>query len=170
MRILMDPQPKDEEDTVDKHPERIYTPQQASSYWSVSEAANFPGLLRTFGKNWVEIANYTQTKTATMVPLPSHKFQSRLTNHDQKVKNYYVRHTREGDNPEWEQIAMEADARAQRGNKQPAPPTLTQRLRKRYDTTSPEDPPRPATPDLGTGTAGDPKLIAPSQVSSLRTS
>jgi hypothetical protein len=51
-------------------PERIRTPQQASSYWSVSEATDFPGLLRAFGTDWSKIANHMQTKTATMVTPP----------------------------------------------------------------------------------------------------
>ncbi|AEO71781.1 uncharacterized protein THITE_2059762, partial [Thermothielavioides terrestris NRRL 8126] len=96
-------------------PERIRTPQQASSYWSVSETTDFPALLRAFGTDWGRIAAHMQTKTATM------------------VKNYYVRQTKEGGKPEWEQIAMEADAKAQRGEKRPAPPTPTQGPRKRYD-------------------------------------
>ncbi|KAK4121758.1 hypothetical protein N657DRAFT_576958 [Parathielavia appendiculata] len=99
-------------------PERIRTPGQASSYWSVSETTDFPGLLRAFGTDWVKIANHMQTKTATM------------------VKNYYVRQTKEGGKPEWEQIATEADAKAQRGEKRPAPPTPTQGPRKRYDVSS----------------------------------
>ena len=52
-------------------PERIRTPQQASSYWSVSETTDFPGLLRAFGTDWASIAGYMQTKTATMVSLIS---------------------------------------------------------------------------------------------------
>ncbi|AEO61996.1 hypothetical protein MYCTH_2312863 [Thermothelomyces thermophilus ATCC 42464] len=99
-------------------PERIRTPQQASSYWSVSETTDFPALLRAFGTDWQKIANHMQTKTATM------------------VKNYYVRQTKEGGKPEWEQIAMEADAKGQRGEKRPPPPTPTQGPRKRYDVSS----------------------------------
>lgn len=52
--------------------ERIRTPQQASSYWSVSETTDFPGLLRAFGTDWVKIAHHMQTKTATMVRLSLH--------------------------------------------------------------------------------------------------
>jgi hypothetical protein len=48
-------------------PERIRTPQQASSYWSVSESNDFPGLLRAFGTDWGSIAAHMQTKTAVMV-------------------------------------------------------------------------------------------------------
>ena len=43
------------------------SPQPPSSYWSVSEVEAFPGLLRTFGTDWAKIADYMQTKTATMV-------------------------------------------------------------------------------------------------------
>jgi len=48
-------------------PERIRTPQQASSYWSVSESTDFPHLLRSFGTDWSAIASHMQTKTAVMV-------------------------------------------------------------------------------------------------------
>ncbi|MDA4131799.1 MAG: SANT/Myb-like DNA-binding domain-containing protein, partial [Thaumarchaeota archaeon] len=48
-------------------PERMRTPQQASSYWSVSESNDFPALLKSFGTDWNSIANHMQTKTAVMV-------------------------------------------------------------------------------------------------------
>lgn len=48
-------------------PDRMRTPQQASSYWSVSESTDFPGLLRAFGTDWGAIATHMQTKTAVMV-------------------------------------------------------------------------------------------------------
>jgi len=51
-------------------PDRIRTPQQASSYWSVSETTDFPGLLRAFGTDWSAIATHMQTKTAVMVCAP----------------------------------------------------------------------------------------------------
>lgn len=47
--------------------DRNRAPQQASSYWSVSEATDFPGLLRAFGTDWTAIATHMQTKTAVMV-------------------------------------------------------------------------------------------------------
>lgn len=47
--------------------DRVRTPQQASSYWSVSESNDFPGLLRSFGTDWGSIAAHMQTKTAVMV-------------------------------------------------------------------------------------------------------
>ncbi|GAB1312886.1 SANT domain-containing protein [Madurella fahalii] len=122
--------------------ERIRTPQQASSYWSVSESTDFPGLLRSFGTDWASIANHMQTKTATM------------------VKNYYVRQTKEGGKPEWEQVANDADAKRQRGEKRPPPPAPTQGPRnKRYDV--PTSGPRPlaaAEPDEVTPTKVEPPV------------
>lgn len=50
-------------------PERIRTPQQASSYWSVSESNDFPNLLRSFGTDWSAIANHMGTKTQVMVSI-----------------------------------------------------------------------------------------------------
>jgi len=61
-------------------PDRTRTSAQASSYWSVSEANDFPNLLKSFGTDWVAIANHMQTKTAVMVSsnaLPT--WQARLT-------------------------------------------------------------------------------------------
>ncbi|KAK4455133.1 hypothetical protein QBC34DRAFT_288712 [Podospora aff. communis PSN243] len=95
-------------------PERIRTPQQASSYWSVSESTDFPALLKSFGSDWSAIAAHMQTKTAVM------------------VKNYFVRQ-KEGGKPEWDAIATEADAKKARGEKRPPPPTPSTGPRKRYD-------------------------------------
>lgn len=44
---------------------------QASSYWSVPEANDFPLLLRSFGTDWVAIAGHMKTKTAVMVRIPA---------------------------------------------------------------------------------------------------
>lgn len=44
-------------------------PTQASSYWSVSEANDFPHLLRSYGTDWTSIAAYMGSKTAVMVSL-----------------------------------------------------------------------------------------------------
>ncbi|KAK0613629.1 hypothetical protein B0T14DRAFT_402024, partial [Immersiella caudata] len=93
-------------------PERIRTPQQASSYWSVSESTDFPALLKSFGTDWSAIAAHMQTKTAVM--------------------NYFVRQ-KEGGKPEWDAIATEADAKKARGEKRPPPPTPSTGPRKRYD-------------------------------------
>jgi len=43
------------------------TTTQASSYWSVSEANDFPHLLRAFGSDWTSIAAHMGSKTAVMV-------------------------------------------------------------------------------------------------------
>lgn len=40
---------------------------QASSYWSVPEATDFPQLLCSFGNDWAAIANHMRTKTTVMV-------------------------------------------------------------------------------------------------------
>lgn len=103
-------------------PDRIRTPQQASSYWSVSEATDFPGLLRSFGTDWTAIATHMQTKTAVM------------------VKNYYVRQ-KDNSKPEWETFAIEADNKKLRGEKRPPPPIISAGPRKRYDTPLPGAPP-----------------------------
>ena len=42
-------------------------PMQASSYWSVSEANDFPHLLQSFGSDWNAIAAHMGSKTAVMV-------------------------------------------------------------------------------------------------------
>ncbi|KAH8906862.1 hypothetical protein BR93DRAFT_937797 [Coniochaeta sp. PMI_546] len=102
--------------------DRMRTPQQASSYWSVSEATDFPGLLRAFGTDWGAIATHMQTKTAVM------------------VKNYYVRQ-KDNAKPEWETFATEADNKKLRGEKRPAPPVISAGPRKRYDTPLPGAPP-----------------------------
>lgn len=47
-------------------PERK-APTQASSYWSVSESNDFPGLLRAFGSDWNKIAAWMGSKTPVMV-------------------------------------------------------------------------------------------------------
>ncbi|KAG6090015.1 hypothetical protein E4U30_008247, partial [Claviceps sp. LM220 group G6] len=41
-------------------------PTQASSYWSVSEANDFPLLLRAYGSDWTAIAAHMGSKTAVM--------------------------------------------------------------------------------------------------------
>lgn len=42
-------------------------PTQASSYWSVSEATDFPLMLRAFGHDWSGIAGHMGSKTTVMV-------------------------------------------------------------------------------------------------------
>ncbi|KAK4197929.1 hypothetical protein QBC40DRAFT_99248 [Triangularia verruculosa] len=124
-------------------PDRTRTPQQASSYWSVSESNDFPGLLRAFGTDWNAIAAHMQTKTPTM------------------VKNFYMRQTKEGGsrkeaNSDWEAIASEADGKLHRGEKRPAPPTPTQGPRKRYDVPSGHRPLAAAEPEEHTPTKIEP--------------
>ncbi|KAL3960033.1 hypothetical protein ACCO45_005150 [Purpureocillium lilacinum] len=74
------------------------TTTQASSYWSVSEANDFPHLLRAFGSDWTSIAAHMGSKTAVM------------------VKNYFVRQKDQG-KPEWEALVQEADAKRLLPNK-----------------------------------------------------
>ncbi|KAK3315404.1 hypothetical protein B0H66DRAFT_481359 [Apodospora peruviana] len=89
--------------------ERSRSAQQASSYWSVAETTDFPALLRSFGTDWGAIAAHMQTKTAVM---------------------------ENGGKAEWGDIALEADAKLQRGEKRPAPPAPSTGPRKRYDVPS----------------------------------
>ncbi|KAI1210690.1 uncharacterized protein F4807DRAFT_422279 [Annulohypoxylon truncatum] len=86
---------------------------QASSYWSVPEANDFPQLLRSFGSDWAAIATHMRTKTPIM------------------IKNYY---TRKKDANDWQGIVEEADARKARGEKRPAPPAPSSGVKKRYET------------------------------------
>ncbi|KAI0381560.1 hypothetical protein F5Y04DRAFT_254837 [Hypomontagnella monticulosa] len=88
---------------------------QASSYWSVPEANDFPQLLRSFGSDWQAIAIHMRTKTPVM------------------IKNYY---TRKKDANDWQGIVEEADARKARGEKRPAPPAPSSGVKKRYETSS----------------------------------
>ncbi|KAI1388249.1 uncharacterized protein F4822DRAFT_402267 [Hypoxylon trugodes] len=88
---------------------------QASSYWSVPEANDFPQLLRSFGSDWQSIALHMRTKTPIM------------------IKNYY---TRKKDSNDWQSIVEEADTRKARGEKRPAPPAPSSGAKKRYETSS----------------------------------
>ncbi|GKT87151.1 MYB-like DNA-binding domain-containing protein [Colletotrichum tofieldiae] len=102
-------------DIAQPQPERR-AQSQASSYWSVSEANDFPGLLKSFGTDWTAIAGHMGSKTAVM------------------VKNYFVRQRDQG-KTEWEQFAAEADGKRSRGEKLPDPPPPTVGGRKKYDAT-----------------------------------
>ncbi|OTB03542.1 hypothetical protein M426DRAFT_23699 [Hypoxylon sp. CI-4A] len=86
---------------------------QASSYWSVPEATDFPQLLRSFGSDWSAIATHMRTKTPIM------------------IKNYY---TRKKDSHDWQNLVEEADAQKARGEKRPAPPAPSSGVKKRYET------------------------------------
>lgn len=61
-----------------------------SSYWSITEANEFPILLKQYGKKWTTIADILATKTPTM------------------VRNYYHRNC---DKYNWKEIAEDADKR-----------------------------------------------------------
>ncbi|KAL0941102.1 Myb-like DNA-binding domain-containing protein [Colletotrichum truncatum] len=102
-------------DIAQPQPERR-PPSTASSYWSVSEANDFPGLLKSFGTDWPAIAAHMGSKTAVM------------------VKNYFVRQRDQGKS-DWEQFANDADAKRARGEKLPDPPPPTVGGRKKYDAT-----------------------------------
>ncbi|KAK2018380.1 hypothetical protein LZ32DRAFT_371014 [Colletotrichum eremochloae] len=80
------------------YPERR-TISAPSSYWSLSEAAEFPLLLKMFGTDWASIAAHMGTKTAVM------------------VKNYFIRQKDQG-KLEWAQFAADADAKRTRSENQ----------------------------------------------------
>ena len=85
-------------------PERIRTPQQASSYWSVSESNDFPNLLRSFGTDWSAIANHMGTKTQVMVGA-SRLLHRWLTQRHEQLTNMYL----------GEELLPEAKERGQAG-------------------------------------------------------
>jgi hypothetical protein len=101
--------------TEEFKPELAGFDRNVSSYRTVSETTDFPGLLRVFSTDWTKIADHMQTKTATMVYYPPVPESPVLpTSHLDQVENYYVRQTEVGGKPEWEQIAMKAEAKGQR--------------------------------------------------------
>ena len=119
-------------------------PTAASSYWSVSESNDFPGLLRAFGSDWTAIANHMGSKTAVM------------------VKNYFVRQKDQG-KAEWDAFVQEADGKRMRGEKRPEPPQPSTggggRVR-RYDTTPISTGQRPLAAAGGLeAPAGDPNAV-----------
>ncbi|KAA8571785.1 hypothetical protein EYC84_001754 [Monilinia fructicola] len=91
--------------------------QQTSSYWSVPEVTDFPGLLRHFGTDWNAIAKHMGTKTHTM------------------VKNYYQRSVDSGSKREWETITRDADSRRERGETTGPAPAPSAPTKRRYDPT-----------------------------------
>ncbi|KAJ6439670.1 might be a transmembrane protein [Purpureocillium lavendulum] len=115
------------------------TTTQASSYWSVSEANDFPHLLRAFGSDWTSIASHMGSKTAVM------------------VKNYFVRQKDQG-KPEWEGLVQEADAKRARGEKRPDPPQPTAggRGRRFENTTTAPGASRPLAVAPGVDPQGEP--------------
>lgn len=74
-----------------------------SSYWSITEATDFPRLLAIHGTNWIAIADSLSTKTATM------------------VRNYFIRNAERNN---WNEIVASIDPKAQvliTGTLQPSP-------------------------------------------------
>lgn len=61
-----------------------------SSYWSITEANEFPRLLSMYGTNWIAIADSLSTKTATM------------------VRNYFIRNAERND---WNVIVAGAETK-----------------------------------------------------------
>ncbi|KAK6086839.1 myb-like DNA-binding domain-containing protein [Seiridium cupressi] len=113
---------------------------QASSYWSVSEATDFPYLLSSFGSDWVKLAAHMGTKTPVM------------------VKNYYLRQKENG-KKDWEQRVGEAEEKKARGEKLPVPPPPTPAVKKgRFDTTPLN---RPLVPDTIMEDVPAPKIEQP---------
>ncbi|RFU77283.1 hypothetical protein TARUN_4959 [Trichoderma arundinaceum] len=96
---------------IRRRPQPVRSTQRASSYWTTSEAEMFPGLLSEFGTDWSAIAEHMGTKTYTM------------------VKNYYNR-KKDSENPEWEAIVQEADAKRARGETLEDPPVIRTKHRK----------------------------------------
>ena len=134
-------------------------PTQASSYWSVSEANDFPHLLRAFGSDWTSIAAHMGSKTAVMVSLfPSSMFVDALNNNFSQVKNYFVRQKDQG-KAEWEALVQEADAKRVRGEKRPDPPQPTTGGRgRRYDNPA-VGPSRPLAVAPGMDLQGEPSQV-----------
>jgi serine/arginine repetitive matrix protein 2 len=87
-----------------------------SSYWSVSELGDFDKNVAHFGTDWLAIANHMGTKTHTM------------------IKNQYLRLIEQG-RADLEQVANEADARRNRGERMGPAPTPTPAPKRRYEST-----------------------------------
>ena len=87
-----------------------------SSYWSVSELGDFDKNVAHFGTDWLAISNHMGTKTHTM------------------IKNQYLRLIEQG-RADLEQVAIEADARRNRGERMGPAPTPTPAPKRRYEST-----------------------------------
>lgn len=122
-----------------------------SSYWSITEANAFPGLLEQFGTKWTNIADHLSSKTATM------------------VRNYFQRNSEKN---LWNEIADAADARwaakfaavvGPNAGEEQAPGTLSVSA-SLPGTTGPISaisgaPPTPPTLSAATGTATVPSVV-----------
>jgi hypothetical protein len=87
--------------------------QTPTSYWSVPEQNDFPKYVAHFGKDYVAIANYMQTKTPIM------------------VKNYLLRNVEQG-KWELEEMAQQVEEKRQRGEPMGPPPARTMVAKRRY--------------------------------------
>ncbi|KAK5712966.1 hypothetical protein LTR17_017745 [Elasticomyces elasticus] len=94
----------------------------ASSYWSVPEQQDFVKYITHFGTDFAAIANHMGTKTQTM------------------IKNHYQRQVGNGNQPELENAAKEADRRRELGDEVGPPPTPTPIVKRKYDAPQPNAP------------------------------
>ncbi|KAK4895602.1 hypothetical protein LTR27_006385 [Elasticomyces elasticus] len=94
----------------------------ASSYWSVPEQQDFVKYIAHFGTDFAAIANHMGTKTQTM------------------IKNHYQRQVGNGNQPELENAAKEADRRRELGDEVGPPPTPTPIVKRKYDAPQPNAP------------------------------
>ncbi|KAK5703862.1 hypothetical protein LTR97_002875 [Elasticomyces elasticus] len=95
-------------------------PKFASSYWSVPEQQDFVKYISYFGTDFAAIAAQMGTKTQTM------------------IKNHYQRQVDNGNQPELENAAKEADRRRELGDEIGPPPTPTPIVKRKYDAPQPE--------------------------------
>ncbi|KAJ4289654.1 hypothetical protein N0V90_010983 [Kalmusia sp. IMI 367209] len=101
---------------TDKPRLRPITGPGPSSYWSVTEQADFLRYVSHFGTNWAAIATHMRTKTQTM------------------VKNQYLRLVESGQ-VDLERAANAADERRTRGDDLGPPPMPTPAQKRRYENT-----------------------------------
>ncbi|KAK3074432.1 hypothetical protein LTR53_003163, partial [Teratosphaeriaceae sp. CCFEE 6253] len=94
----------------------------ASSYWSVPEQQDFVKYIAHFGTDFAAIADHMGTKTQTM------------------IKNHYQRQVVNGNQPDLENAALEANRRREVGEDMGPPPTPTPIIKRKYDA------PQPAVP------------------------
>lgn len=130
-----------------------------SSYWSVHEVTQFPGLVRHYGTDWVAIANAMGTKSATMVSA-SQRFSEDSADKVSQVKNYFGRLKNTGKELELESWAREADSKRERGEASGAPPTPPSKRPRPLDQAGPSAP-RPLAPNTDAADPEDELPAAP---------
>jgi hypothetical protein len=120
--------------------------QTPTSYWSVPEQNDFPKYVAHFGKDYVAIATYMQTKTPIM------------------VKNYFLRSVEQG-KWELEEMAQQVEEKRQRGEPMGPPPARTMVAKRRYDATPSSATQRPLAPstDGMDIDSGSPPTLRPTQ-------